>query len=139
MNRRCKMTRQNRFLGSALALALVPLVLACDDSLTGPESRSGPGGSGSAQFAIEPSRFEIEVGETIQLTAVYGDRAVPGHQVLWLSSAPVLVEVADGSVRGLSEGGATITAKYAGNIAIAYVHVVGERDPTDDGRVLPQN
>jgi hypothetical protein len=134
------MKRHSRLLNAAVGLALVPLILACDDSLTGPETpRSGPGGGAEpAVFAIEPAGLRIEVGETIQLTAVLGERTLQPTEVIWRSSAPAVAEVADGMLLGVSEGRATVTAKYAGNIAMAGVKVVSEREGEDDGRHIPE-
>lgn len=85
-------------LASAAALLLL-LAVACAES----------GGS----FSLDRSSVEVEAGQTVTLTPVFedfGDDAPDASDVTWRSSAPAVAQVVGGTVYGVSEGTATVTA-----------------------------
>lgn len=69
---------------------------------------------GGGSFSLDRSSAELEVGQSFVLTPQFkdfGDDAPGASDVTWRSSAPAVAQVADGgTVYGVSEGTATITA-----------------------------
>ena len=81
-----------------------------------------------AAVSITPSRSSIEVDGTVQLAAQPKDargNALAGRPVQWTSGSSDIATVgADGTVKGIAVGSATITAIAEGKSATASVTVV---------------
>ena len=80
-----------------------------------------------AAVEITPATASVNVGSTVQLTAVARDAAgnvLGGRAISWASSSDAIATVdANGAVRGIAVGGATITATSEGVSGTAAVTV----------------
>ncbi|MGO0060210.1 Ig-like domain-containing protein [Brevibacillus fluminis] len=77
--------------------------------------------------AIEPASVELNVGETMKLTAIIQPADASNKNVTWTSSDPQIVTVdSNGTIQGKQRGTVTITVKTedGGLIAICDVTVV---------------
>ena len=81
----------------------------------------------AASVRIVPEKAELKVGETIQLRAVAYDRSgavLTGRHFAWVSSKPSVATVdADGRVKAVAKGDATITASSEGKAGTSKVEV----------------
>jgi hypothetical protein len=88
-----------------------------------------------ASVAVSPGTVELQAGgtETLSATAL-GARGSPldGRQLDWRSSDPAVATVADGVVRGIAPGSATITATTEGRTGRASVTVRAATPAIDD-------
>lgn len=80
-----------------------------------------------ASVEVTPTAPTIDVGETVQLTAVAKNSrgaVVSGRTVTWTSSDPTVVSVdATGTIEGLEDGSATVTAQVDNVTGTASVTV----------------
>ena len=75
-------------------------------------------------FSVSPSKIELNDGSPEQLKAVMGlNSEIDSSEVVWSSSDDETVSVINGVVIGVSEGTATVTAQYDGNVATCLVTV----------------
>jgi uncharacterized protein YjdB len=81
-----------------------------------------------ASISVTPASADVQVGATVQLTAVVHDsngNALSGRTVSWTTSASSIATVSEtGLVSGVSEGDATITATVEGKQSTAAVRVL---------------
>lgn len=120
------MKRLSRFLP---ALILSSMLVACSDNDPvdpGPDPEPDPGDPEVSAVVVSPEEAEIEIGETVSLTAeVEGDDGV-SEAVTWTSSDADIADVSSsGVVTGVAEGTATIRAT-----SDADTDVFGEADVT---------
>jgi hypothetical protein len=116
-----------------LLYAVAAVLLGCGDS-TG-------GGPPVATVTVSPDPAVVQVGSSVQLTAVLEDaegNPLSGRPVTWSSNAGGAAGVdADGLVTGVSVGSATITATSEGRNGAADVEVTtGEPQPLASGAVI---
>jgi hypothetical protein len=124
------MTRQRMFL-YAVAAAL----LGCD----GGDSTGGD--APVATVTVTPDPATVQVGSSVQLTAVLEDadgNQLSGRTVTWSSNAGGTAGVnTEGLVTGVSVGSATMTATSEGRSGTADVEVTtGEPEPLASGAVI---
>jgi hypothetical protein len=118
------------------------LVCAVAAALLGCGGGDSTGGDGPvATVTVTPDPATVQVGSTVQLTAVLEDAAgnqLSGRTVTWSSNAGGTAGVdADGLVTGVSAGSATITATSEGRTGTADVEVTtGEPQPLASGAVI---
>jgi hypothetical protein len=118
--------------GALLLLGAVPLMFACRDDVTGPRNLDEPEPAG-LHLAVVPGLVTIQVGQTVQLTAILKDsQGTPlgGYSaMLWSSSNPGIASVSDrGAIRALAEGSVTITVGCGEYCAYATVTVIPAQD-----------
>ena len=89
---------------------------------------------------VSPATAELDVGETVQLTAVVRDQnsnVMAGASVTWSTSSTAVVLVdASGLVAAVGNGTATITASAGDARGTATVTVVEEAAPDDHGNSI---
>jgi serine/threonine-protein kinase len=88
-----------------------------------------------ASVALSPNSVELEPGASISLSAtVLGARGsvLTGRALVWQSSNPAVATVADGVVRGVAPGTATIAATAEGRAGQATVTVRAAAPVIDD-------
>ena len=102
-----------------LALATLSGLTDCDGAYTG--SSIGVSGQPKATtVTISPSQPSMQVGSTLQLTAILQDKngdTLKGRAVVWSSSNDAIATVvpASGNVTGVAVGAALITATVSGD------------------------
>ncbi len=141
------MKRYSKALSSVLGLALLPLLLSCDDP-AGIEQEQSDSGQEVPRVHQKPmtvriqgSAAGIEVGETIRLRAVLyasDGQVLDGDiSVKWSSSNPERVLITDeGYAMGVSPGDSRITAesRFGGDWTYLTVRKRGPgRDFPDEG------
>ena len=104
---------------------LKPLVIATAAAIAC-RTTSGPNGP-VASVTINPPTADMQVGQTVQLSAVAKDSAgnvLSGRAIVWSSSDGLRATVAaDGAVTAHAGGGATITATSEGRSGSAVISV----------------
>jgi hypothetical protein len=140
------MKRYSKVLSSVLGLALLPLLLSCDDpagleqEYDDTENERPFVHQKPMTVQIHPAAADIEVGETIRLWAVLhaadGQVLDNDFDVRWSSSRPERVLITDeGYATGVAPGASTIIAEseFGGGSAYMTVRMRGS------GRDLPND
>jgi len=141
------MKRHSRTLSSALGLALLPLLLSCNDpvGLEQDQSNAKPEQpfvrEKPMSLHIQAPAAHIEMGETIRLRAVLqtedGEVVDKDLRVRWFTSAPDKVMITEeGYATGVALGDSRITAESKFGSDWTYLSVrkyVPGRDRQDEG------
>ena len=108
--------------GLVLVLALGFTVVACESDTTGGDDG---GDTTVAVTGVELSQNSatLEVGGTLELTAMVTPDNATDKEVSWASSAPSVATVKEGTVTAVSVGTARITATAGGVNATCLVTV----------------
>jgi len=105
----------------------IVLLGACGGGPTPPSAEELPSTPGVSYITLDPSKADIAVGATVQLTATPRDAAgnvLTGLEVKWSSDSPGVASVSQtGVVTGTSVCLATITASTGGQRASASITV----------------
>ena len=94
-----------------------------------------------ASVALSPGTVDLQTGQSASLSAtVLGVRGsvLPGQALVWQSSNAAVATVADGVVRGVAPGSATITATAEGRTGQASVTVRATAPAMDDAEATRQ-
>jgi uncharacterized protein YjdB len=95
-----------------------------------------------ATVVVSPSSANVEIGRTLQLSAVAQDangNTLSGHDVAWSTSAAGVATVSGGGlVSGVAEGSAQITATVDGRSGSAAITVTAAPPPPPPGTVSVQ-
>ncbi len=124
------MNRDRTMIRTWAALAGVALATACGggDSPIPTAPPTAPDPPRAATVAVNPTTAELDVGETVQLTAVVRDQnsnVMAGASVTWMSGVSTVATVdATGLVTGVAGGMVTITARSGSAQGTAQVTVV---------------
>jgi hypothetical protein len=116
------MRTYGKLLAAALALSALPMVYACDDTLT------------QDPLTVSPVYAKVYVGQTVQLNATFDrNKNVVVDGVAWSSTDADIAEVSqDGLVTGLKPGRVTIAAGCASHCGTALVVVINDRPGPQD-------
>lgn len=124
------MKRYSKAFGSVLGLAVLPLLLSCDDPVGLEERPTDPIGAPAKPMTmvIQPAAAEIEVGQTIRLRVVLlaADGQAIDHDfpVRWSTSRPERVLITDeGYATGMAPGNSQIMAESEFGSDWAYLTV----------------
>lgn len=126
-----------KFLAFAAMGAVAFSSVSCSDD---DDDDNNPVTPTEAVITLSSTTASIEVGKTVTLTATTAN--VPdGTAIVWTSSDDRVATVADGTVTGVAEGTATISAAAAGKTASCTVTVkngtpVPDPNPVCDGTCL---
>jgi hypothetical protein len=126
------MSRYSRILGALIGLVALPMILACQDN---PMGLNGPPEQETTEVRVLPEWSQIEVGETVRLSALLPG-ALGDGDVEWESSDPAIATVFGGEVAGREAGEVTITADWDGHRGMARVTVRDRRqiEPEEDNK-----
>lgn len=126
------MSRLTSSLGAFTLLGAILMLSACRDDIAGPRQldKADPAG---AYLAVAPGSVVLEVGQTVQLTAMLkSPQGTPldGYsEIHWTSSDTKVASVsAKGMIRAVAQGLATITAGCGDYCAYATVTVIPAKD-----------
>lgn len=95
-------------------------LLACIVALFALFSFAACGSTKTVTVEISQTTATVDVGSTLKLTASASD----GSEIVWETSDDKIASVSNGTVRGVGEGRATVTAKCEGGSATCEVEVV---------------
>jgi hypothetical protein len=105
----------------------VDYVRVYKESSGGGQNPGNPGNVAVSGVTVTPSASQVEVGQSVQLTANVAPANATNKQVAWSVSNPGVASVnPNGSVTGLSPGTATVTATTAdgSKTAVSTITVV---------------
>jgi hypothetical protein len=129
------MRRRINHAGAILVVLALPLALACDDSVMGPQGQAGDTAVGPAgSLSLNPATVEIQAGAVVQIHARLNGQSLDAGDVEWSSSDATVAWVSKaGWVQGIAQGSVVITADYRGAIATSAVTVTGQARGYDEG------
>ena len=122
---------------SLMAFAFVGSLLSC-----GPEEEPKPVDPGHnsvavLSIALDQTSLIVGIGESVNLRVTVTPSSIPGSNFSWSSSDTGVATVADGVVKGIKTGTATITVTAGDKTATCTVSVVAGGFP--EGLVPPDN
>ena len=107
-----------------LAIALLMLAVGCgEDPAPTPTPTPTPTPVAVTSVTLNQTLAELKVGETVILTAAVSPSNATDKTVTWSSSNSGVATVSGGTVKGVAEGTATITASAGGKSATCSVKV----------------
>ena len=113
-----------RKLTGFLTLVLLMLVMGCGEEPTpAPTPTPTPTPVAVTSVTLNQTLAELAVGETVILTAVVSPSNATDKTITWSSSNSGVATVSGGTVKGVAEGTATITASAGGKSATCSVKV----------------